>query len=44
MTMVRQMRVELFGGDAGPMLACKAGDAVIDEAKRARIQELAGGR
>ena len=42
LAMVRQMRVELFGGDVGRMLGCMAGDDGIDEAKRVRIRALAG--
>jgi predicted transcriptional regulator len=40
--MVRQMRVDLFGGSVERMLVCVAGDDGIDEAKRVRIKQLAG--
>jgi BlaI family penicillinase repressor len=42
--MVRQMRMELFGGNAERMLACIAGDDGIDALKRSRITEIATGR
>lgn len=40
---LRQIRVNLFGGDVGRMLECLAGDDGIEEVKRARIRELAAG-
>jgi len=39
---LRQIRVNVFGGDVGRMLGCLAGDDGIDEGKRAKIRELAG--
>ncbi len=43
LAMVRQMRVDLFGGDVGRMLGCIAGDYGIDEVKRSKIRELVAG-
>jgi predicted transcriptional regulator len=41
LAMVRQMREELFGGDAGQMLGCIARDDGINEITRGLLQELA---
>ena len=38
--MVRQMRVELFGGDVGRMMGRMAEDEEIEARKRERIQAL----
>ena len=41
LAMVRQMRVELFGGDVGRMMMRIGEDEEIEARTRARIQELA---
>jgi len=41
LAMVRQMRVELFGGDVGRMMGRMAEDEEIEARKRERIQALA---
>ena len=42
LAMVRQMRVELFGGDVGRMMMRIAEDEEVEATKRTRIRDLAG--
>ena len=42
LAMVRQMRVDLFGGDVGRMMGRMAEDEEIEARTRARIKDLAG--